>query len=381
MTLRPTAACSVAMSKIAILSVSAGAGHTRAAEALRLAAAARGHEAVHLDVMTLVPRLFRKLYADTYLAIVERHPAFWGYLYHASDRAAPDSRTTRMRQAIEGLNTRAFRKTITELAPDYVICTHFLPAQILSRMTARGTFDRPVWVSVTDFDVHQLWTHPHLTGYCVAAEEIAWRIRERAIGEAQVAVTGIPIMSAFAKRLDRTTCARELGLDSTRTTLLLMSGGFGVGAIDLLAARILAVPGNHQLIALAGKNQELLARLTTLAAKHPGRLLPLGFTTTIERVMACADLAITKPGGLTTSECLAVGLPLVVVSPIPGQEERNADYLLERGAALKAHDVAGLEYRIRRILDEPELLRRMQAAIAPLGKADAADRILDRVLG
>ena len=353
----------------------------RAAEALRHAAEARGHEAVHIDVMTLVPRLFRKIYADSYLAIIERHPAFWGYLYHASDRTPPDSRTNRLRQAIEALNTRAFRKTITELAPDYVVCTHFLPAQILSRMIARRTFDRPVWVSVTDFDVHQLWSHEYLTGYCVAAEEIAWRIRERGIGQAQVAVTGIPIMPAFAQRLDRATCARELGLDPARTTLLLMSGGFGVGAIDLLAARILSIPGNHQLVALAGKNQELLARLTTLASKHPGRLLPLGFTTTIERVMACADLAITKPGGLTTSECLAVGLPLIVVSPIPGQEERNADYLLERGAALKAHDVAGLEYRIRRILDEPELLRRMQVAIAPLGKADAADRILDRVLG
>ena len=369
------------MSRIAILSVSAGAGHVRAAEALRLAAEARGHQATHLDVMELVPRLFRKLYADSYLSIVERHPALWGYLYHASDRAPRDSRTNRLRRALEALNTRAFARRMTELAPEVVICTHFLPAQLLSRQIAKGRFVKPVWVAVTDFDVHLLWSHPHLTGYCVAADEIACRIRERGIGEARVAVTGIPIVGAFRQQFDRQVCAHELGLDPHKRTLLMMSGGFGVGAIDQLASRVLAVQGDFQVVALAGKNRELLVRLQTLAKAHPGRLLPMGFTTSIERVMACADIAITKPGGLTTSECLAVGLPMLIVSPIPGQEERNADYLLERGVALKAHDEAGLEYRVRRILTEPELLPRMRAAIVGLGRPAAADSILDQALG
>ncbi len=365
------------MTRLAILSVSAGAGHLRAAEAIRTAATARGIDALHIDVMDLVPRLFRKLYAETYLSVVERHPALWGYLYHASDRSTRDSRLNQVRRGLEGLNTRALRRRIDELQPDAVVCTHFLPAQLLSKMIATRRFTGPVWVSVTDFDVHLLWSHPHLTGYCVAADEIACRIRERGIGAARVAVTGIPIMPAFRQRPDRRTCAQELGLAPERTTFLLMSGGFGVGAIDGLAERILAVPGDFQVVALAGRNAELLARLKALAARHPGRLLPMGFTTTIERVMACADLAITKPGGLTTSECLAQGLPMLVVSPIPGQEERNADYLLERGAALKAHDAAGLEYRIRRVLAEPALLARMREAIIPLGRPEAADRIVD----
>jgi processive 1,2-diacylglycerol beta-glucosyltransferase len=366
------------MSRIAILSVSAGAGHVRAAEALRLAAAARGHEVRHIDVMELVPRLFRKLYADSYLSIIERHPALWGYLYHASDRAPRDSRTNQLRRALEGLNTRAFTRTLAEYAPDIVICTHFLPAQLLSRQIAKGRFSGPVWVVVTDFDVHLLWSHPHLTGYCVAADEIAWRIRERGIGDARVAVTGIPIMPAFSTNPDRAECAKELGLDPRRTTLLMMSGGCGVGAIDQLAERVMAIPGDFQLVALAGRNADLLARLQAIASRHPGRLLPLGFTTTIERVMACSDVAISKPGGLTASECLAVGLPMIIISPIPGQEERNADYLLERGAALKAHDAAGLEYRLRRILEEPGLLQQMRQAMRGLGRGDAAERILDQ---
>ncbi len=368
------------MTRIAILSVSAGAGHVRAAEALQRAAEARGHEAIHLDVMELVPRLFRTLYAESYLSVVERHPALWGYLYHSSDRSKRDSTTNRLRRGIEALNTRAFRKAITDLAPDVVICTHFLPAQLLSKMTATGAFSKPAWVVVTDFDVHMLWSHPHLTGYCVAADEIAWRIRERGIGAAQVAVTGIPIVPAFANIPDRRVCAKELGLDPQRTTLLMMSGGYGVGAIDQLAERVLSIPGDFQLIALAGRNADLLAKLRALAARHPGRLLPLGFTTTVERVMACADLAISKPGGLTTSECLAMGLPMLVISPIPGQEERNSDYLLEHGAGLKAHDAAGLEYRVRRVLQEPHLLAAMRLAAQRIAKPQAAAQILDRVL-
>jgi processive 1,2-diacylglycerol beta-glucosyltransferase len=366
--------------RIAVLSVSAGAGHVRAADAITKVALQRGHDAVHLDVMDLVPRVFRKIYADSYLRIVERHPALWGYLYHASDRTRRDSTANRLRRGIESLNTRAFRRAITDLQPDLVICTHFLPAQILSRMVEEGTFTAPVWVVVTDFDVHLLWSHPHMMGYTVAADEIACRIGARDIAPARIAVTGIPIAPAFAQRLDRVVCARELGLDPTKRTFLMMSGGFGVGAIDQLAQRVLAIPGDFQLIALAGRNEDLLARLQALAVDHPGRLFPVGFTTTIERVMTCADVAISKPGGLTTSECLAMGLPMIVVSPIPGQEERNSDYLLEHGAALKAHDAAGLEHRVRRLLAEPDLLPRLQAAAATLGRADAASRVLDAAL-
>jgi processive 1,2-diacylglycerol beta-glucosyltransferase len=369
------------MTTIAILSVSAGAGHLRAAEALKVAAEARGLNAVHIDLMEHVPKLFRKIYAESYLKVVDRHPALWGYLYHTADKQKPDSTLTRLRMALERLNTRSFVKHLEALAPDQVVCTHFLPAQILSRLIAKKRFAKPVWTVVTDFDVHALWVHPHLTGYCAAAEEIAWRMRDRGLKDTHIAVTGIPIMPAFSQTLDRATCAREAGLDPHKTTFLMMSGGFGVGAIDQLAERLLAIPADFQLIALAGRNAELLARLQELSAKHPGRLLAQPFTRTIERLMACADLAISKPGGLTTSECLAVGLPMLVISPIPGQEERNADYLLENGAGLKAHDAAGLDYRVREILKSPERLAAMRANARRLGRPDAAQRVLAEVMG
>lgn len=368
--------------KLVVLSVSAGAGHVRAAEAI--VAAAKIHhpdvEAIHLDVMELVPRLFRKVYAEKYVDVVNRHPALWGYLYHTADKQRDDSLATRVRKVIEKLNTRALVKKLDELQPDAVICTHFLPAQVLSRLIRKKQWSRPVWTVVTDFDVHALWIHPHLSGYCAAAEEIAWRMRERGLQDTRIEVTGIPIMPVFSEQRAREVCAKEAGVDPRKTTLLVMSGGLGVGAIDQLCERILAIPGDHQVIALAGKNAALLDKLKAIAAKHPGRLFPQGFTRTIERLMACADLALTKPGGLTTSECLAVGLPMLVVSPIPGQEERNAEYLLEAGAALKAHDLAGVDYRLRRLLAEPARLAAMRHRALQIATPQAAVTVLRHVL-
>ena len=147
-----------------------------------------------------------------------------------------------------------------------------------------------------------------------------------------------------------------------------------------LAAALLVAPEHFQLIALAGNNRALLANLRALAAEHPGRLLPLGFTHDVHMLLAVADLVITKPGGLTTAECLAMGKPMLVHSPIPGQEEYNADFLLENGAALKAVDMDALLWRVRRFLNEPELRTRLARNAAALGKPHAARDILAKVL-
>jgi processive 1,2-diacylglycerol beta-glucosyltransferase len=369
--------------KIAILSVSAGAGHVRAAQALQAAAAKwyPGVEAIHIDLMELVPKLFKTVYADTYIKVVERHPAFWGYLYDKTDREKVDSSISRLRVAIERLNTQKLKKVLADIDPDHVICTHFLPAQLLSRKIGKGSFTKPVWVQVTDFDVHALWIHPHISGYFAAHDEVAWRMADRGIPAEKIRVSGIPIMPVFTEQYDRTVCAAEFGLDPAKTTLLMMSGGGGVGGIELLAERILKLEGDFQLLALSGKNEKLLAGLQSLALRYPDRLFPMGFTRVIERIMAASDLAITKPGGLTTSECLAVGLPMVVVSPIPGQEERNADFLLENGAAMKACDAGALAWRVDRLLREPHQMAAMRGNALRLGRPDAARVVLATILG
>ena len=367
--------------KILFLSVSAGAGHMRAAEALHLTAqASLPHiETMHLDAMAYVPSAFRKLYTDFYILLVNSYPTLWGMLYQRSSDADPDSPMQKLRRAVERLSTGDLRKAINAFAPDAIVCTHFLPAEMLMHDIQRERMAVPVWVQVTDFDLHGMWVIPHMTGFFAASDEIAFRMRANGIDAERVHTTGIPVMPAFTQPQDRSACAERYGLDPSKRTIMLMGGGAGVGKLDEVAAALMRLPHDFQLIVLAGRNEGALSRLKIQAAEHPTRLFPFGFTNEVAQLMACSDLVITKPGGLTTSECLAMGLPMVVYAPIPGQEERNADYVLEQGAALKAVDLISLEYRVLQLLAEPERLLRMRECARRLGRPRAAQSVLDIV--
>ena len=374
------------MTSLLVLSVSAGAGHVRAADAIvKAAEAARpAMRATHIDLLSLVPKDFRKLYGEQYIKLVEKLPQLWSFLYSKSDRPSRDSLVGKLKRAAEKLNTRKLSGEIERLAPDAILCTHFLPAELLSRQRARLLKDKgnklpPLWVQVTDFDVHALWVHPHVDRYCVASEEVAFRLADRGVPREKISVTGIPVMPQFSAPLERAECARELGLSADKFTVLMMAGGAGVGSLDEMARRVLQLPGDLQIVALAGRNADLLKRLQALAKQHPGKLFPLGFTTTVERVMTAADLVVSKPGGLSVSECLAKLRPMLLVSPIPGQEERNADYLLEAGAAIKAVDAATLEFKLGRLLADRGRLAAMSAAAKQIARPHAAADVVDLI--
>lgn len=373
----------MAEKRLAVISVSASAGHVRAADSLAAwsAIAYPDVEVTHVDLMRLVSPLFRRAYAQSYLKIIRRHPRVWGYLYDWSDRKHSRHMVTRLRTSLENPSTRRLRKRLEALNPDQVICTHFLPAQLLSRLVRKKRWSKPVWVQVTDFDVHMFWVHEHMTGYFAGSDEVAHRMRTRGLEPGRVHVTGIPIMPVFSQKLDRETCVSELHLDSSRPAALLMGGGLGMSDLAQLAERLARTVPALQLVAIAGRNRRLYRKLRDVADRHPGRVFPLGFTTVIERVMAACDFAVTKPGGLTTSECLAMNLPMILIAPIPGQEERNAEFLLENGVALAAHDLVGVEFRAKRLLEQPERLVRLRRAAAEIARPEAALAVLEHVLG
>ncbi|WMW79412.1 glycosyltransferase [Undibacterium cyanobacteriorum] len=373
--------------KILILSVSAGAGHGRAAEALRTRAMLDYPDSIvqHVDVMDFASLAFRKVYTDFYLHLVNKAPNLWGYLYNYSNDAKPDSSLEKMRRAIEKWNAKSLLQFIQDFSPSAIICTHFLPAEILSRLHASAEIAYPTWVQVTDFDLHRMWVHPHMQGYFAANEEVAFRMRGQGLMASTIRVTGIPIMPSFAKAPAREVCAAELGCDPTCLTLMLMSGGSGVGDMATLAERILSMEidgkqSDFQMIVLTGKNQVAYQRLLDLQSRYCKRLYPIGFSTQVERLMACADLIVTKPGGLTTSECLAMGLPMIVNAPIPGQEERNADYVVEHGAALKAVDEVALLYRIQHLMSRRDHLDMMRTRALQIARPNAAADVMHTVM-
>lgn len=377
------------MTQLLILSVSAGNGHVRAAQALAATAALRAPpcSALHIDAMAHVAAGFRKVYTDWYIQLVNRAPEVWSYLHQKADSTPHSATSQRLRRGIERVSAGRLLREIQRARPQAIVCTHFLPAELLMREQARGRIDCPVWLQVTDYDLHNMWIVPGLAGYLAATEEVAFRMRARGLPADRIHVTGIPVMPAFshpdAPELARDACVARLGLDPARRVVLMASGGAGVGDLPSMVERVLALEGpgsDFQVIAVAGRNAAAHDALVALAQRSPGRLVALGFTHEMEKLMAAADLVVTKPGGLTISECLALGKPMLLVSPIPGQEEHNAGFLLEEGAAWLAYDTIGLGYKMAGLMAAPAQLARMAARSRALGKPDAARQVLDRVL-
>jgi processive 1,2-diacylglycerol beta-glucosyltransferase len=369
--------------RVLILSASAGAGHIRAAQAVEKAFNHLGtlSEVRHLDVLNYTNKLFRHFYSKAYIDLVNKMPEVPGWMYDKLDRPWKNERR---RLALDKLNTRPLVKLLREYNPDFIVCTHFLPAEIVSWLKAKERLRSRQAVVVTDFDVHAMWLVHHYEQYFVAIEEAHVYLEALGIPQTKITVTGIPIGPIFAEQKDKLGMRAKHGLEEDRLTILLSAGGFGVGSVEPLIDAIKNLKHKAQVVAICGKNEELRKRLDKAAAKANAsdnvQIKPIGYTQEMDEYMAASDLVIGKPGGLTTSEGLAKGLAFVVVDPIPGQEERNSDHLLEAGVAIRCNNLPTLPYKLDRLLSEEGRLEQMQAASKRLGRPNAARDIVNRVV-
>ena len=359
--------------RVLILSASVGAGHVRAAEALEAAFAASAFpgEAHHLDVLRYTNRAFRTLYSRGYMELVNKAPDLLGWLY---DRFDVPWKSSRLQQGFETLNLTPFIRLLTDLKPDWALCTHFLPAGIIAWLRRKHRLALPQAVAVTDFDVHAFWLVQEVERYFVAREEAKVYLERAGVPSARISVTGIPVHPAFSGPRDKPSMRRLHGLDQDLTTILLSVGGFGLDIASKILEHLLAVRTPIQVVAVAGKSANVLAGLERVAAEAPRghRIHVLGFTTAMDELMAAADLLVGKAGGLTSSEALARELPLLIINPIPGQEERNSDHLLEAGAALRCHTLSTLSWKIENLLADPDRLSRLQAGAKAAGRPFAS---------
>lgn len=368
--------------RVLILSASAGAGHLRAAEALEVAAreAYPGLYVENHDVLTLTNAMFRRLYAKTYLDLVNTAPHVLGMLYDWLDRPVKNDFGDRLRRLVQKLNLLKFEKLVREGNWALMISTHFLPVELIARLRLADKLDVPQVTVCTDFATHRLWVNQPCERYFCATEEGAEYLGFFGVPRETVEVTGIPIHPEFGRQVDRQALLKKHGLAGDRPIVLQMCGGFGVGPVEEICKSILRVEQPLEIVMVAGRNEELKKELDAIERPERHHAVILGFTKEMHELMAIADLVVTKPGGLTTSEALARGLPLVVANPIPGQETRNCDFLLENGAAVKIDHPSQLAIKLSRILADPNRLETLRANARKLGRPRAAFDVLERSL-
>jgi len=371
--------------RILVLSASVGAGHLRAAQAMELALRRVTPDATvaNVDVLDLTNAGFRRVYGKAYLDLVNKAPHLLGYFYDMLDRPSRSgrNRSDKLRLAWEKLNLQRFTRFLLEEPWDLVINTHFLPAEIIASLRKKKKLGLPQVTVTTDFETHRLWVNEPCDRYFTATQEGATYLRSWGVpAETDIIPTGIPIHPVFSEPKDRTECLRRQGLAGDRPIVLQLAGGFGVGPIERLYRGLLDVPEPLELVVVAGRNEKVKKELQKVEVPARHRSHVLGFTDQIDELMAVADLVVTKPGGLTTSETLARGAAMVIVNPIPGQESRNSDFLLENGAAIKVNNIATLAYKVTALLRDSARLARLKANACALGRPRAAFEIAEKSL-
>jgi processive 1,2-diacylglycerol beta-glucosyltransferase len=360
---------------ILVLSASVGGGHLRAAEAVEAALRQLAPDAVvkNIDVLELTNAAFRRAYSRTYFDLVNKAPHVLGYVYDLLDRPPSAQRKAdRLRLLVERLNLKRLSRLLRSENWNVIVNTHFLPAEIIAALRRKGDINTVQLTVTTDFETHRLWVNQPCEHYFTATEEGAAYLQHWGVPSGQITATGIPIHPVFSEAKSSRQCRAQLGLGDSRPVILQLAGGFGLGPVETLFQGLLSMTRPLAVVVVSGRNEELQRRLGQIEIPPQHQVRILGFTTKMDELMAAADVVLSKPGGLTTSEALARGAALMIANPIPGQEARNSDFLLENGAAIKVNNIATLPHKLTKLLDDPARLAEMRANARRLGRPQAA---------
>lgn len=365
--------------RVMILTAGVGSGHNIAAAAVAEICRRRPDcEALEqLDVLEVTNDLYRTLYDDVYFALVDAMPwlVSWGY-----ERNNPPFRPNSMQTLWDQLNTTAVVTAVREFAPTTVICTHFLPARLVSLLIARGDLQATLSVITTDYDFQGLWLSTPFHRFFVARDETRAHMIEMGLPGDRITESGIPVRELYGQPIERAAVLARYQLRDDLPIVLISAGAAGGGYTEQVVRQALDIRAAFQAVVVCGRNDELRATLDGLVAAERERFRVLGYVTDMPDLMRVASVFVGKPGGLSSSECMAAGLPMVLVKPIPGQETRNSDFLLEGGAALRCNYETTVGYKLEWLLHEPQRLKQMAQAARHLGRPHAAADIVEQVL-
>ena len=369
----------MASPRVLVVSASIGSGHVAAGRALETALVASGAETHHVDLLDYTAVPFRRLYRQAYFDLVRTAPDLVDWLGKRLDRrpAEERNRQARLRARLTRLLSYHLPRQIARVRPTLLVHTHFLGPEILSAQ--RRVPPTPQVQVITDFFAHALWMGASIRRYYVGAEEMAVHLRASGVAAERVRVTGIPIDARFERLPSKADARRQLDLEIERDVLLFMAGGMEPQTVETLLEQLLSLRWPLQVVVICGRSPDLVTRLKPLVAEAGPRLVRvrlLGFSDEVPTYMAAADLMAGKPGGLTSSEALAAGLPMAIVQPYPLQEEANATYLLEAGAGMRIEPLTVFTHKLQRFFTDDARRARLAAAAASLGRPSAARDIV-----
>lgn len=360
--------------RVCILTLGVGSGHLRASEAVQRALC-DGNDPIEVkvvDALDSARRWFHWLYVAPYWWMLRAAPWLWRRVFE--HRQSRHLRST----APHWVFRHGCREVLHQLksyAPQLVIVTEVGAAEIAALGRREGWFKAPILAVQTDFQTEPPWVQPEIDAYCVASEEARRQLIGWGVLSNRVLLCGIPVDAAFALPFDKQELTQALGLDAQHPVVLVMGGGMGPVPLDRVVSSLELCNVPMQVLAVAGHDRSLRSRLEWLRGRVAMDLHLFGWTDNIPELMAVSDLLVTKPGGLTTAEALAAGLPMILTHPIPGPEERHVRYLKQKGLALEAKTLNDIPRLVSYLLASPSELSELRRRAREWSRPDAAHAI------
>ena len=366
--------------RVLVMYITARSGHYQAARALEQAIRRvnPAAETLTIDAFQYLNPVLARIVDRMYLSVIQNAPEIWDYLY---DNPKVVHRSDSFRKLLHRYDSPRLHGLLEDFRPDVIACTQAFPCGLVADFKEEQDLSTPLYGILTDFSPHAYWVHAQVNGYVVPAEESRQWLLDHRVEPDRVSALGIPIDPVFAESPDVQVIRRHLQLTPGVPVILLMGGGQGLGPIIETVEQLDRIPREFQLLVIAGTNEPLYHKLITRAPalKHP--LQVFGHVDFVADLMSVASFIIPKPGGLTTAEALAKGLPILALEPIPGQEAKNASFLVREGAARLVTNFGQLSHSAQHLLEHPAELAEMATSARRLGKPQAALNTARLVVG
>ncbi len=365
------------MMRALIFTVTTGQGHNQVAKVLCDNLQDNGVETLLVDAFEYITPMLKDAINQGYLVSTKRIPRIYAKGYRILEKRDAESHESLLSKMLNGVLARKLVKCVEDFQPDVIVCTHVFASIMVSYVTNKLNHRIKTVGIVTDFTMHPYWEEAHMDYYITASELLNNQAYKKGITPDEIVPIGIPINPKFAVKNEKAYARSHLGIDDKKT-ILVMSGSMGFGKIANMIKKLDKSELDFQIISVCGYNERLKQKIDKTELRH--KIYNYGFTDKVDLLMDAADCIVTKPGGLTTSEALAKGLPMIIANPIPGQEDRNEEFLLNNGAAIKISSTFPIDEALYTIFSTDVRLKSMCDMVEVLGKPNSTRDFVDFIL-
>lgn len=364
--------------KFVIITTPLGQGHNAVAANLSAYLDKKGVSNTTIDLYEYIQPKLKDIISAGYFFSMKSAAAVKGFasdFYGKRDKKAVNSEYS-IAHITNQILASQLKKFLLENAPDVVICTQVFAAQVVNILKEKKAISALAVGIITDFTVQNLWEDTQHFDYIVTGNErLAYQLSTRNIVSSKVLPLGIPIHEKFSMSMDKLEARKQLKLSPYRNTLLVMSGGMGFGNMEKYILELSRSGMDIQIIVVCGKNKRMYHRINRLEVDMPLHILD--YVDNVDVLMSAADGILTKPGGITSSESLAKHLPMIMIDPLPGVEDRNVEFLLNNGAALLVTKTFTITEAVRLLFEYPETKKHLLQGIDMLAKPYATQQLCD----